>query len=165
VKWQAGASPRSLAEEKARRPSWDDESEVGPEMLGKCPQLKADGYNLGDKPPRTARQVQPLHAAHRRSRTELAVTAGRLRPLYPPHSIAPTGTISLSPANNASNGISFRTITPATSFAKPKSKRKLFSFELLAYRHSEQPGRHAVRRRMTKKPDYWPSDDVTLPST
>ena len=69
-------------------------------------------------------------------------------------SIAPTGTISLSLANNASNGIE-------PSFAhqysrnviregkKSKEKVDVLSFELLAYRQlvnpAAMPGRHEAR--------------------
>jgi len=84
-------------------------------------------------------------------------------------SIAPTGTISLSLANNASNGIE-------PSFAhhysrnviregkKSKEKVDVFSYELLAYRHlvnraampfSEEPG--------ARLPDYFISADDISP--
>ena len=67
-------------------------------------------------------------------------------------SIAPTGTISLSLANNVSNGIE-------PSFAhhysrnviregrKTKEKVEVYSYELLAYRTLMNPARHALRGR------------------
>ena len=67
-------------------------------------------------------------------------------------SIAPTGTISLSLANNASNGIepSFahhysRNVIRAGK--KSKEKIDVFSFELLAYRALVNPQCHALQRR------------------
>ncbi len=63
-------------------------------------------------------------------------------------SIAPTGTISLSLANNASNGIEpsfahhyFRNVI--RSGRKTKEKIDVFSFELLAYRELVNPQGHA----------------------
>ena len=87
-------------------------------------------------------------------------------------SIAPTGTISLSLANNASNGIEpsfahhyFRNVIREGK--KSKEKVDVFSFELLAYRelvnprampHSNSltllaiPTRRAAIRRMCSRP-------------
>ena len=66
-------------------------------------------------------------------------------------SIAPTGTISLSLANNASNGIEpsfahhyFRNVIREGK--KSKEKVDVFSFELLAYRELVNARRDAVRR-------------------
>ena len=63
-------------------------------------------------------------------------------------SIAPTGTISLSLANNASNGIEpsfahhyFRNVIRQGK--KSKEKVDVFSFELLAYRALVNPRAHA----------------------
>ncbi len=63
-------------------------------------------------------------------------------------SIAPTGTISLSLANNASNGIEpsfahhyFRNVIRPGK--KSKEKIDVFSFELLAYREIVNSARHA----------------------
>ncbi|MAC21963.1 MAG: ribonucleoside-diphosphate reductase, adenosylcobalamin-dependent, partial [Marinobacter sp.] len=83
-------------------------------------------------------------------------------------SIAPTGTISLSLANNASNGIE-----PSFSHhyarniiregRKTKEKVDVFSFELLAYRHLVNPGAMPFSDEDDKKlPSYFTtSDDVT----
>jgi ribonucleoside-diphosphate reductase alpha chain len=83
-------------------------------------------------------------------------------------SIAPTGTISLSLGNNASNGIE-------PSFAhqysrnviregkKTKEKVDVFSFELLAYRELVNPNAHAnAEDEQDRLPDYFvSSDDIT----
>ena len=83
-------------------------------------------------------------------------------------SIAPTGTISLSLANNASNGIE-------PSFAhhysrnviregkKSKEKIDVFSFELLAYRHLINPEAIPYSQDPAQQlPDYFiAADDVT----
>jgi ribonucleoside-diphosphate reductase alpha chain len=70
-------------------------------------------------------------------------------------SIAPTGTISLSLGNNASNGIE-------PSFAhhysrniiregrKTKEKVDVFSYELLAYRQLVNQPRHALQRAIPR---------------
>ena len=83
-------------------------------------------------------------------------------------SIAPTGTISLSLANNASNGIE-----PSFSHhysrniiregRKTKEKVDVFSFELLAYRHLINAGAMPFSDDADKKlPEYFTtSDDVT----
>jgi len=83
-------------------------------------------------------------------------------------SIAPTGTISLSLANNASNGIEpsfahhyFRNVIREGK--KSKEKIDVFSFELLAYRElinpKALPGSENVSERL---PEYFTTaDDVT----
>jgi ribonucleoside-diphosphate reductase alpha chain len=84
-------------------------------------------------------------------------------------SIAPTGTISLSLANNASNGIEptfahhyFRNVI--REGRKTKEKVDVFSFELLAYReliNSEAlPG---VTEPNRKLPDYFTAADEVAP--
>jgi ribonucleoside-diphosphate reductase alpha chain len=82
-------------------------------------------------------------------------------------SIAPTGTISLSLANNASNGIEpsfahhyFRNVIREGK--KSKEKIDVYSFELLAYRHlvngSAKPGGTSPAERL---PDYFiTADDI-----
>ena len=83
-------------------------------------------------------------------------------------SIAPTGTISLSLANNASNGIE-------PSFAhhysrnviregkKSKEKVDVYSFELLAYRSMVNPNAQPYSDILEEKlPDYFlTADDIT----
>ena len=84
--------------------------------------------------------------------------------------IAPTGTISLSLANNASNGIE-----PSFSHhyarniiregRKTKEKVDVFSFELLAYRHMVNPGAMPFSDDEDKKlPAYFTTSDDVTPS-
>jgi ribonucleoside-diphosphate reductase alpha chain len=86
-------------------------------------------------------------------------------------SIAPTGTISLSLANNASNGIE-------PSFAhhysrnviregkKSKEKVEVFSYELLAYRHSINADAMPFSDdAKSKLPDYFVSADDISPKS
>jgi ribonucleoside-diphosphate reductase alpha chain len=137
--WETAAD---LAEEKGPAPIMDDEFEVTPEMLRKRPEMKRDGYKAGDKVP-----GRVLHARYSRYMQKVAEVAPELvdrlaesGARFTHHtSIAPTGTISLSLANNASNGIE-------PSFAhhynrnviregrKSKEKVSVYSYELLAYR-------------------------------
>jgi len=137
--WETAAE---LAEEKGPAPIMDDEFEVTPEMLRKRPEMKQDGYKPGDKVPgrvlhaRYSRYMQKVAEVAPELVDRLAETGAR----FTHHtSIAPTGTISLSLANNASNGIE-------PSFAhhynrnviregrKSKEKVSVYSYELLAYR-------------------------------
>ena len=83
-------------------------------------------------------------------------------------SIAPTGTISLSLANNASNGIEpsfahhyFRNVI--RDGKKSKEKVEVCSFELLAYREFVNPkAKPASDQAAEKLPDYFiAADDVT----
>ncbi|HKK57045.1 adenosylcobalamin-dependent ribonucleoside-diphosphate reductase, partial [Marinobacter sp.] len=98
----------ALAEEKGPAPIMDDEFEVTPKMLTKCPQLSEDGYKLGDRlkgrvlHAKYSRYMQQIAGVEPELVEQLAEKGGR----FTHHtSIAPTGTISLSLANNASNGI------------------------------------------------------------
>lgn len=136
-----------LAKEKGPAPVMKDEFEVTPQMLRQRPEMKADGYKVGDKVP-----GRILHAKYSRYMQKIADVAPELvaelaevGARFSHHtSIAPTGTISLSLANNASNGIE-------PSFAhhynrnviregrKSKEKVSVFSYELLAYRTLVNP--------------------------
>jgi ribonucleoside-diphosphate reductase alpha chain len=60
-----------LAREKGPAPIMDEEFTVTEEMLRKRPEMRADGWRVGDahQGPRAARPLQPLHAAGRRRRT------------------------------------------------------------------------------------------------
>jgi len=131
-----------LAREKGPAPIMEEEFEVTSEMLSKRPQMITDGYKLGDKVKgkvlhaKYSRYMQQIAGIDSMLVDELAEIGAR----FTHHSsIAPTGTISLSLANNASNGIE-------PSFAhhysrnviregrKTKEKVDVYSFELLAYR-------------------------------
>ncbi|HEY9148529.1 MAG TPA: adenosylcobalamin-dependent ribonucleoside-diphosphate reductase [Gammaproteobacteria bacterium] len=137
--WRTGLA---LAKEKGPAPIMAQEYEVTGEMLRHRPEMKRDGYKVGDKVPgkilhaKYSRYMQRIAEVDPQLVNELAETGCR----FTHHSsIAPTGTISLSLANNASNGIE-------PSFAhhyarnviregrKSKEKVDVFSFELLAYR-------------------------------
>jgi ribonucleoside-diphosphate reductase alpha chain len=137
--WQTGVE---LAREKGAAPIFDEEFEVTDEMLRKRPEMTADGFAVGDGIP-----GRLLHARYSRYMQRLADVAPDLVRSIEEHgarfthhsSIAPTGTISLSLANNASNGIEpsfahhyFRNVIREGK--KSKEKVDVFSFELLAYR-------------------------------
>lgn len=160
-----------LAEEKGPAPIMNEEFEVTGEMLAKRPEMARDGYKIGDKVP-----GRILHAKYSRYmqriaqyEPELVNALAEKGARFTHHtSIAPTGTISLSLANNASNGIE-------PSFAhhysrnviregrKTKEKVDVFSFELLAYRHLVNPKAMPFSSNPEEQlPDYFTSaDDVT----
>ena len=137
--WEEGLE---LAREKGPAPIMKENFEVTEEMLRKRPEMRADGYQVGDKVPgrilhaRYSRYMQRVAAENPELVEALAETGSR----FTHHSsIAPTGTISLSLANNASNGIEpsfahhyFRNVIRQGK--KTKEKVDVFSFELLAYR-------------------------------
>jgi ribonucleoside-diphosphate reductase alpha chain len=137
--WKAALT---LAKEKGPAPIMEQLFTVTGEMLRKRPEMAADGYKVGDQ---VAGKI--LHAKYSRYMQQVAavepeLVAGLMETgaRFTHHSsIAPTGTISLSLANNASNGIepSFahhysRNVIRAGK--KSKEKIDVFSFELLAYR-------------------------------
>ncbi len=131
-----------LAREKGPAPIMTEEFTVTREMLAKRPEMERDGYKEGDKVPgrilhaRYSRYMQRIAKEAPELVNELAETGAR----FTHHSsIAPTGTISLSLANNASNGIEpsfahhyFRNVIRQGK--KSKEKVDVFSFELLSYR-------------------------------
>ena len=120
---------------------------VTAEMLARRPEMARDGMTVGDRV-----KGKVLHARYSRYMQRLAEVEPELVDAlaeqgarFTHHtSIAPTGTISLSLANNASNGIE-------PSFAhhysrnviregrKTKEKIDVFSFEMLAYRELVDP--------------------------
>lgn len=163
----------SLAEEKGVAPVMNEDFEITPKMMGKCPQLSKDGYKLGDKLP-----GRVLHAKYSRYMQEIAKVEPKLVEAlaerggrFTHHtSIAPTGTISLSLANNASNGIE-----PSFSHhyarnviregRKTKEKVDVFSFELLAYRHLVNAGAMPFSEDEDKKlPSYFTTSDDVSPA-
>jgi len=166
--WEAGLE---LALEKGPAPIMLEEFEVTPAMLRKRPEMKRDGVKVGQKLP-----GRVLHARYSRYMQRVAEIApdlvGRLAETgarFTHHSsIAPTGTISLSLANNASNGIEpsfahhyFRNVI--REGRKTKERVDVFSFELLAYRElvnaNAMPGGTTPADRL---PDYFTTtDDVT----
>ena len=97
-----------LAKEKGPAPIMDEEFEVTAEMLRLRPEIKKDGFQVGDKikgkvlHARYSRYMQQVAMENPALVSELEEVGAR----FTHHtSIAPTGTISLSLANNASNGI------------------------------------------------------------
>ncbi|MGV8844147.1 MAG: adenosylcobalamin-dependent ribonucleoside-diphosphate reductase [Pseudomonas sp.] len=166
--WRSGLQ---LAEEKGAAPIMAEEFEVTESMLARRPEMLADGYKPGDQVKgrvlwaRYSRYMQQVAAVE----PELAEALAEKGARFTHHSsIAPTGTISLSLANNASNGIEpsfahhyFRNVIREGK--KSKEKVDVFSFELLAYRHlinaDALPSLEASQRNL---PDYFiAADDVS----
>jgi ribonucleoside-diphosphate reductase alpha chain len=165
-----------LAAEKGAAPIMDEDFEITPELMGKRPEMAADGIKVGDRVKGRVLWARYSHYMQQFAHTGNAKDVTLLKRLeeegcrFTHHtSIAPTGTISLSLANNASNGIE-------PSFAhhyarnviregkKSKEKVDVYSFELLAYRQlinekampfSEEEG--------SKLPDYFISADEVTP--
>jgi ribonucleoside-diphosphate reductase alpha chain len=166
--WKAGLA---LAKEKGPAPIMEEMFTVTGEMLHKRPEMIADGLKVGDRVPgkllhsKYSRYMQLLAQEEPQLVADLIETGAR----FTHHSsIAPTGTISLSLANNASNGIepSFahhysRNVIRAGK--KSKEKIDVFSFELLAYREMINADAMPYSDDPDKKlPDYFISaDDVT----
>jgi ribonucleoside-diphosphate reductase alpha chain len=144
------------------------------EMLAKRPEMAADGYRAGDKIPgrilhsRYSRYMQRIATEAPELVAELAKVGSR----FTHHSsIAPTGTISLSLANNASNGIEpsfahhyFRNVIREGK--KSKEKVDVFSFEMLAYRElvnaKSMPTAEENARPEDALPDYFiTAEDIT----
>jgi len=137
--WQQSLS---LAQEKGPAPVMEEIFTLTAEHFAQRPELKKDGYQIGDQLPgkilhaKYSRYMQRIHDQEPQLVNDLAKTGAR----FSHHmSIAPTGTISLSLGNNVSNGIepSFahhyarNIIKPGR---KTKEKVDVFSYELLAYR-------------------------------
>jgi ribonucleoside-diphosphate reductase alpha chain len=166
--WQTGLD---LAKEKGAAPILLEETEVTETMLRKRPEMRADGWQVGQKIPgrvlhaRYSRYMQRVREVAPQLVDELEKTGSR----FTHHSsIAPTGTISLSLANNASNGIEpsfahhyFRNVIRQGK--KSKEKVDVFSFELLAYRALINPRAMPDSTKPGEKlPDYFvSSEDVT----
>jgi ribonucleoside-diphosphate reductase alpha chain len=164
-----------LAQEKGPAPIMNENFEITDEMMRRRPEMKADGYQVGDKVPgrilhaKYSRYMQRVAAEHPELVKQLAETGAR----FTHHSsIAPTGTISLSLANNASNGIEpsfahhyFRNVIRQGK--KTKEKVDVFSFELLAYRGLVDPGampaHHGGTDAAGTLPDYFITADEISP--
>ncbi|MFO1352367.1 MAG: adenosylcobalamin-dependent ribonucleoside-diphosphate reductase [Gammaproteobacteria bacterium] len=160
-----------LAKEKGPAPLLEQVFTVTEEMLSKRPEMRRDGYKAGDTVKgkvlhaRYSRYLQRVAEIDPQLVVELAETGAR----FTHHtSIAPTGTISLSLANNASNGIEpsfahhyFRNVIRAGR--KTKEKIDVFSFELLAYRALINPKAMPYSNDPEEKlPDYFiTADDIT----
>ncbi len=170
--WEAALE---LAREKGPAPIMNEEFEVTREMLAKRPEMAEDGYQIGDMVP-----GRILHSRYSRYMQQIAQEAPQLvdelvevGARFTHHSsIAPTGTISLSLANNASNGIEpsfahhyFRNVIRQGK--KTKEKIDVFSFELLAYRGLVNPlampeGAEGEGKPEEALPDYFvTAEDIT----
>ncbi len=163
--WEAGLE---LAREKGPAPIMNEEFTVTRAMLRKRPEMVKDGWRVGAQIPgrvlhaRYSRYMQRIAEASPELVDELAEVGAR----FTHHtSIAPTGTISLSLANNASNGIEpsfahhyFRNVIREGK--KSKEKVDVFSFELLAYRELVNPRAMPNSQLAAEKlPDYFVSAD------
>ncbi|MCZ6668805.1 MAG: adenosylcobalamin-dependent ribonucleoside-diphosphate reductase [Gammaproteobacteria bacterium] len=167
--WQVALE---LAKEKGPAVILDEMFEVTADMLRQRPEMKNHGYHEGDQV-----KGSVLHANYSRYMQkiaqldpELVAELAKVGARFTHHSsIAPTGTISLSIANNASNGIE-------PSFAhqysrniiregkKTKQKVDVFSYELLAYRHLINPKASSQNGTGEQQlPDYFVSSDDISP--
>ncbi|WP_037061463.1 adenosylcobalamin-dependent ribonucleoside-diphosphate reductase [Pseudoxanthomonas suwonensis] len=167
--WEVGLS---LAKEKGPAPIMEERFTVTPKMLRQRPEMAKDGWRVGQEI-----EGKVLHARYSRYMQRIASVAPELvdelaeiGARFTHHSsIAPTGTISLSLANNASNGIE-------PSFAhhysrnviregkKSKEKVDVYSYELLAYRHLVNPKAMPFSEDPEAKlPEYFISADDISP--
>ncbi|MGL4733936.1 MAG: adenosylcobalamin-dependent ribonucleoside-diphosphate reductase [Enterovibrio sp.] len=160
-----------LAKEKGCAPVLEQDFTVTRKMLRQRPQMRKDGLKEGDVVKGKVLHTQYSHYMRQLGeiRPDLIKALLKHGARFTHHSsIAPTGTIALSLANNASNGIepSFahhysRNVIKAGK--KSKESMDVFSFELLAYRelinarampYSDDPEK--------KLPNYFiTSDDIT----
>ena len=162
-----------LGREKGSAPVMEEVFEVTAEMLRKRPEMAQDGFRAGD-----SIRGSVLHAKYSRYmqqvagiEPELVEALAKEGARFTHHtSIAPTGTISLSLANNASNGIE-------PSFAhhysrnviregkKSKEKVEVFSYELLAYRELVNPeAMPGSDDEKAKLPEQFIAADEILPT-
>ena len=160
----------SLSREKGPAPLMGESFPVTAEMLAQRPEMARDGLAVGNRV-----EGKVLHARYSRYMQRIAEVEPALIDAlaeqgarFTHHtSIAPTGTISLSLANNASNGIE-------PSFAhhysrnviregrKTKEKIDVFSFEVLAYRELVDTRSMPGGNEAHALPDYFlTADDIT----
>ena len=136
--WKTGIK---LAKEKGSAPIMEEDFEVTEEILAKEPRLAEIGYKLGD-----SIKGKILFTYSKYMQRLEALSPGIIEDIY--HngcrfthhsSIAPTGTISLSVGNNASNGIEpsfaheyFRNVIREGK--KTKEQIPVYSYEWLKYK-------------------------------
>ncbi|TQV71548.1 adenosylcobalamin-dependent ribonucleoside-diphosphate reductase [Aliikangiella marina] len=168
--WRAALE---LSKEKGAAPILEKDFEVTGAMLHKRPEMVKDGFKVGQKI-----KGKVLHAKYSRYmqriaevEPELVEELAKVGARFTHHSsIAPTGTISLSLANNASNGIE-------PSFAhhysrnviregkKTKEKVDVYSYELLAYRSLVNPKAMPFSENPEEKlPEYFVTSDAITPT-
>ena len=167
--WRVGLE---LAREKGPAPIMDEEFEVTQQMLRQRPEMAEDGIRAGDRLPgrvlmaRYSRYMQRVAGEDPDLVEAIADEGAR----FTHHSsIAPTGTISLSLGNNASNGIEpsfahhyFRNVI--REGRKTKEKVPVYSCELLAYRERINPGAGPDGEGDEALPDYFVTADDVTPS-
>jgi ribonucleoside-diphosphate reductase alpha chain len=165
--WKAALA---LSREKGPAAIMNECFTVTAEMLRQRPEMKADGLRVGDEV-----EGRVLHARYSRYMQRIAQVEPELVEAlaeegarFTHHtSIAPTGTISLALANNASNGIE-------PSFAhqysrnviregkKSKEKVDVYSFEMLAYRELMNADSSPDGVGSDALPDYFiTAEDIT----
>jgi ribonucleoside-diphosphate reductase alpha chain len=166
--WREGVE---LAKEKGAAPVFDRQYPLSAEMLSQKPKL-ADSHSLGEN---VSAKVLLAHYSDYMQKIgeedpELIEAIAQHGCRFTHHSsIAPTGTISLSLANNASNGIE-------PSFAhhyarnviregkKTKEKVDVYSYELLAYRALINPDAQPYASEPAQQlPDYFVVSDQITP--
>ncbi|WED23017.1 adenosylcobalamin-dependent ribonucleoside-diphosphate reductase [Vibrio sp. JC009] len=168
--WKEGLE---LAKEKGPAPIMEQEFEISAKMMRQRPEMAEDGIRIGDKVKgkvlhaRYSRYMQQMAELEPELVNELAESGSR----FTHHtSIAPTGTISLSLANNASNGIepSFAhhyTRNVVVEGKKSKKSVDVYSFELLAYRQLiNSKAMPYSEEEEAKLPDYFITTDDITPS-
>ncbi len=165
--WEAALE---LAREKGPAPILQKDFVVNETMLRKRPEMAKDGWQVGDVIKGKVLHAKYSHYMQRIAEVapELVEQLAEVGARFTHHSsIAPTGTISLSLANNASNGIE-------PSFAhhysrniiregkKSKEKVDVYSYELLAYRELvNQKAMPDSDKEDEKLPDYFiAADDI-----
>jgi ribonucleoside-diphosphate reductase alpha chain len=165
--WKAALD---LSREKGPAPIMNERFTVTEEMLRRRPEMAADGIRAGDEV-----EGRILHARYSRYMQRIAEVEPELVEAlaeegarFTHHtSIAPTGTISLALANNASNGIE-------PSFAhhysrnviregkKSKEKVDVYSFEMLAYRELMNADSSTDGDGIDDLPEYFiTAEDIT----
>ena len=131
-----------LSREKGPAPIMLEEFSVTKKMLRQRPEMAEDGWQVGDTITGSELHGRYSRYMQRIAQVEPALVEQLIKEgaRFTHHSsIAPTGTISLSLANNVSNGIEpsfahhyFRNVI--REGRKSKEKVDVFSYELLAYR-------------------------------
>ncbi|PCI42567.1 MAG: ribonucleoside-diphosphate reductase, adenosylcobalamin-dependent [Proteobacteria bacterium] len=165
-----------LGEEKGVAPIMNEDIKITTEIMAKRPEMTADGIQVGDKikarilwAKYSSYMQQFAHTDNPEDKVLLEALIEKGCRFTHHSSIAPTGTISLSLANNASNGIE-------PSFAhhyarnviregkKSKEKIDVFSYELLAYRTYINAAAMPLSDDADKQlPEYFISADEVTP--
>jgi len=165
-----------LSKLKGAAPIMNEKFIITKEMLLKKPEMVKDGYKVGSKVSGKVLWGKYSSFMQKFANTDNPEDKRLLKDLIKhgsrythATSIAPTGTISLSLANNASNGVE-----PSFSHhysrnviregKKTKEKLDVFSFELLAYRTFINENAMPFSDDEDKKlPDYFISADTVTP--